>query len=74
MNGPSCIGRALEIAREVRDPLHIVMLGPLREVGVVMSAIMRRNGLSPVRILSGLYLPSTENASRTFTGVVPNLV
>src|SRR5215831_16445132 len=27
-----CIGRALEVAREVLDPLHIVMLGLLREL------------------------------------------
>src|SRR6266478_5464784 len=27
-----CIGRALEVAREVLDPLHIVVLGLLREL------------------------------------------
>src|SRR5215475_809057 len=27
-----CIGRALEIARELLDPLHVVMLGLLREL------------------------------------------
>jgi hypothetical protein len=33
MNGPSCIGRALEVAREVVDPLHIVMFGLLCDAG-----------------------------------------
>src|SRR5215813_5658659 len=27
-----CIGRALEVTREVLDPLHIIMLGLLREL------------------------------------------
>jgi hypothetical protein len=51
-----CIGGSLEIARELLDPSHLVMLSLLRELRIVMSSIMRRrNGVIACSVI-GLLL------------------